>query len=116
MNVQLKNAKEMAEAGDKLKTAFLNNISHEVRTPLNGILGATALIADPGATQDDRNDMLEIISISTQRLLRTITQYMDISLLSSNNMAMYYSQFRLEALLMPFLEEYAKACEMKTGI
>jgi len=113
MNVQLKKAKEMAEAGDKLKTAFLNNISHEVRTPLNGILGATALIADPGASQDDRNDMMEIISISTQRLLRTITQYMDISLLSSNNMAIYPGQHRLENLLMPFLEEYAKACEMK---
>jgi PAS domain S-box-containing protein len=113
MNVQLKNAKEMAEAGDKLKTAFLNNISHEVRTPLNGILGATSLIADPSATHADRNEMLEIISISTQRLLRTITQYMDISLLSSNNMAIYPSQQRLENLLKPFMEEYAKACEMK---
>lgn len=112
-NRELLAAKEMAEAGDKLKTAFLNNISHEVRTPLNGILGAAALIADPHATAEERNEMTEIISVATQRLLRTITQYMDISLLSSNNMAVYKEKIELKLLLDPVLHEFETACRQK---
>lgn len=112
-NKELLVAKEMAEAGDKLKTAFLNNISHEVRTPLNGILGAAALIADPNATAEERNEMTEIISVATQRLLRTITQYMDISLLSSNNMAVYKEEIELRSLLDPVLDEFQAACRQK---
>ncbi len=113
MNEQLKQAKEMAEAGDKLKTAFLNNISHEVRTPLNGILGASTLITDPKASNEDREEMMDIINMSTQRLLRTITQYMDISLLSSNNMAVYPSKLKLQPFLQPIVHEYESACSLK---
>ncbi len=112
-NKELLVAKEMAEAGDKLKTAFLNNISHEVRTPLNGILGAAALMSDPNATPQERTEMTEIISVATQRLLRTITQYMDISLLSSNNMAVYKEDVKLKTLIDPLLGEFDAACRQK---
>lgn len=113
MNLELLKAKELAEASDKLKTAFLNNISHEVRTPLNGIIGASSLMADPSSSHDERVEMSEIITQSTQRLLRTITQYMDISMLNSNNMPVYITDFSLKDILQPILDEFSKECASK---
>ncbi|HMM12542.1 MAG TPA: PAS domain S-box protein, partial [Bacteroidales bacterium] len=74
LNLALSEAHRRAEAGDKLKTAFLNNISHEVRTPLNGICGASEILANPDLSISERLEMTEILNMSTKRLLRTITQ------------------------------------------
>lgn len=51
---ELITAKEKAEASDRLKTAFMNNISHEVRTPLNGILGFSQIITDPDFSNEEK--------------------------------------------------------------
>ncbi|MDD3637422.1 MAG: PAS domain S-box protein [Bacteroidales bacterium] len=91
----LRDAKALAEASDRLKTNFLNNISHEVRTPLNGILGAANLMSDPEISQAEINELLEIIQESSDRLIQTITDYMDISLLTSQNMEKYGKQVKL---------------------
>jgi hypothetical protein len=90
----LEHAMHLAQASDRLKTAFLNNISHEVRTPLNGIMGATLLISDSSTTLQERQELSELIEISTQRLLRTITEYMDISLLNSDSMPIYNRELK----------------------
>lgn len=83
---QLLTAKEKAEAADHLKTAFLNNISHEVRTPLNGILGFADLISEPDISEEMRKNYLQILRESGERLMQTITDFMDISLITSGNM------------------------------
>jgi signal transduction histidine kinase/ActR/RegA family two-component response regulator len=110
---ELVHAMHLARASDMIKTDFLNNISHEVRTPLNGILGASALLSDPDLTPDVREEMTDIMNESTRRLMRTITQYMDISLLSSDNMPYYPVETDLFHLLKPILEDYSKACRQK---
>ncbi len=81
-------AKALAEASDKLKTNFLNNISHEVRTPLNGIMGAASLLEDESGN-GEFTELVEIIQESSDRLIQTITDFMDISLLTSGNMEVY---------------------------
>jgi len=84
---QMKIAKEKAEASDKLKTSFLNNISHEVRTPLNGILGFAELISNENLSGSERDEAISMVHESSDRLLKTITNYMDISMLTSGNMS-----------------------------
>ena len=84
----LKLAKEKAEASDKLKTTFLNNISHEVRTPLNGILGFAEIMSQTDLSEEEKNVSLSMLFESSDRLLDTITNYMDISLITSGNMAL----------------------------
>jgi signal transduction histidine kinase len=110
---ELEHTMHLAQASDRLKTAFLNNISHEVRTPLNGIVGATMLISDPSSTLAERQELSELIQISTQRLLRTITEYMDISLLNSDSMPLYIIDFKLRDLTKPLCDEFVKACHLK---
>lgn len=85
LNKELLLAKEKAEASDRLKTAFLNNISHEIRTPLNGILGFAAFLSDPSTTQDEKETYQRILQSSSERLLATVTDYIDMSLLVSGN-------------------------------
>jgi signal transduction histidine kinase/ActR/RegA family two-component response regulator len=111
--VDLVHAMQMAKASDQIKTDFLNNISHEVRTPLNGILGASSLLSDPEISPEIREEMVSIMNESTQRLMRTITQYMDISLLSSDNMPYYPIETKINEFFIPILDEYDAACKLK---
>ena len=96
---ELKLAKETAEASDKLKSAFLNNISHEIRTPLNGILGFGEILMQNDITDSERAESFELLKLSSQRLLNTITDYVDSSMLSSGNMKIRETEFPLDKLL-----------------
>ncbi|MFZ4400724.1 MAG: PAS domain S-box protein [Bacteroidales bacterium] len=79
-------AKEKAEESDRLKTAFLNNISHEIRTPLNGILGFAPFVIDPEATPQEKEQYFKVLDKSCQRLINTVTDYIDMSLIVSGSM------------------------------
>lgn len=99
-------AKERAEASNRLKTAFLNNISHEVRTPLNGILGFGELIVDPDLTTEEKNMYLDVLYSSSDRLLKTINDFMDISLIASGNLEVRPELFNLNELMDQLLHGY----------
>lgn len=99
-------AKEKAEASDRLKTAFMNNISHEVRTPLNGILGFGELIIAPDLTEEDKELYFRILQSSSNRLLKTISDYMEISLIVSGNMEVCPSLFQPDDLLDGIFESF----------
>jgi len=113
VNLELHEAIEKAEAIDRLKTAFLNNISHEVRTPLNGILGVAGLLADESTPVEDRILLAELIDVNTQRLLRTINQYVDISLLRSGNVIPLQRSQVLFTWFHQFVERFDAACRQK---
>ncbi len=98
--------KERAEAADRLKTAFLNNISHEVRTPINGILGFGNMLMQPGISEEEKNEYFDILQISSNRLIDTITSFMDISLLTSGNMSVAKKKFSLHSFLNKLYEFY----------
>jgi PAS domain S-box-containing protein len=83
MKFGLEEAKDKAEAGDRLKTAFIQNISHEIRTPLNGILGFSSLMMQPELTLEEKTEYFSHIKTSSNRLLNTINNFMDISMISS---------------------------------
>jgi PAS domain S-box-containing protein len=77
-------AKEKAEESNRLKTAFLNNISHEVRTPLNGILGFSSLICDPNISNEERIRFSEVITHSSDELTSIIDDIICISSIDAN--------------------------------
>jgi len=76
-------AKEKAEESDRLKSAFLANMSHEIRTPMNGILGFTELLKEASLSSDDKQDFIQTIQISGERMLNTINNIVDISKIES---------------------------------
>jgi PAS domain S-box-containing protein len=121
VNIQLRkqvdealiSAKEKAEESDRLKTAFMNNISHEVRTPLNGILGFAQFVLQPGISEEEKDYYLEVLNSSSERLLNTITDYMDISLIVSGNMKINKQPLILSQLLNEIYDKFHLKCKAK---
>ena len=97
----------------KLKSAFINNISHEVRTPLNGILGFSELITQDGLSDTEKEQFRSLIKISSTRLLNTITNYMDIALLMSGNMVISNKLFQLHKQLHELYNLFLPLCKVK---
>ncbi|HEY9124554.1 MAG TPA: PAS domain S-box protein, partial [Bacteroidales bacterium] len=110
---QLLIVKDKAEASDRLKTAFMQNISHEVRTPLNGILGFAELIANPNIETERKAEFYNILSASSNRLLNTITDYMDMSLIVSNNVSVQYESIKFSDVLSQLNKDYQNTCISK---
>lgn len=109
----LKMAKEKAERSDKLKTDFLNNISHEVRTPLNGILGFAEIISLHDLSEEEKKDSLTMLFESSNRLLSTITNYMDISLITSGSLSINKKDFNPSQILNRILNNFEPVCSSR---
>ncbi len=110
---ELMNAKDKAEASDRLKTAFINNISHEIRTPLNAILGFAPLIIQPDISKDEKEEFLKILNNSSNRLMNTVNDIMDISLIVSGNMEVHPQPTDISSLLTNVFEYFQEQGKKK---
>jgi len=111
INSELRFAKEQAESSDRLKTAFMNNISHEIRTPLNGILGFGQLMTDPGLSEAERKNYFSILKSSSNRLINTVTDFMDVSLITSGNQEIRNGLFPLNEMMVELYHKNLPACQ-----
>jgi signal transduction histidine kinase/CheY-like chemotaxis protein len=94
IKVDLSEAKEAAEAGSQAKSTFLATISHELRTPMNGILGMTDLVLDTELTSDQRGS-IGILRLSSERLLSVINDILDFSKIEAGKLEFESLPFRL---------------------
>ena len=72
-----------AEHANRAKTDFLNNMSHDIRTPMNAIIGFTALAASHMDHPEQVKDYLQKITVSSQHLLSLINDVLDMSRIES---------------------------------
>lgn len=80
---QLSLAKEIAEEATRAKSRFLANMSHEIRTPLNAVLGYTQLLMRDEKFTGNQRERLQLILVSSQRLLGLINDVLDLSKIES---------------------------------
>lgn len=92
-------AKEKAEESDRLKSAFLANMSHEIRTPMNGILGFLELLREPDLSEENKNDYLNIVTKSGERLLDTINDIIEVSKIEAGEMQAHISPVNIPELM-----------------
>ena len=81
----LKVAKEEADRVNQIKSSFLANISHELRTPMNGLLGYVDILKDE-EDPAERSSLIQGVSRSGRRLMRTITSMLELSLLEAGEL------------------------------
>lgn len=77
MEEQLRISKEKAEAANKAKTVFIANMSHDVRTPLSGVIGTSDILEHEGDTEKDR-ELGHTIHISAERLLQLLDDVLEV--------------------------------------
>ncbi|HEX5372921.1 MAG TPA: ATP-binding protein [Aquabacterium sp.] len=96
--LELMQAKEAAEAGSRAKSDFLANISHEVRTPMNAIVGFTYLLrhADPTPEQVPR---LDIIADASAHLMAIFNNVLDLAKIEAGKMQVEYTRFCLSTVI-----------------
>jgi signal transduction histidine kinase len=101
----LQKAKEEAEESNMLKTVFLGNLSHEVRTPLQGIQGMTELLEIKTMNEGDRKRYIGLIKKRTQDLQNIIEALLDLASLENSEIKAFPQERNLhEAVESSFRE------------
>ena len=112
-NVELAIAKAKAEESDRLKTIFLSNMSHEVRTPLNGIIGFASLLLTKEYADAQDKYFADIISKSSEQLLKIIDDLIEVSQLETNQFKIHYKPCNIDVLLNELINDFEPVVSKK---
>ena len=89
----LAEALQAAQIASSSKTTFLSNMSHDIRTPMNAVLGFTALLAKDAENPDKVREYTKKILASGQYLLSLINDILDISKIESGKVVLNFEKF-----------------------
>ncbi|MBR2531656.1 MAG: response regulator [Lachnospiraceae bacterium] len=87
-NEQLEVRLSAAEEANKAKTFFLSNMSHDIRTPLNAIIGYTTLANREGVTYEEKSGFIDKIDIASRQLLDIVNDVLDMSRIESGKFSL----------------------------
>ena len=115
-NRQLAEALQAAQAASNSKTTFLSNMSHDIRTPMNAVLGFTMLLERDAQNPDKVREYTKKIMASGQHLLSLINDILDVSKIESGKVVLSVEEFTLNDLVSSvdaIIRPMAKAREQK---
>ncbi len=110
-NDSLEKALLEAENANKIKTSFLANISQEIRTPVNSILGLSDLLADPDLTIDQREEFITSITKNAKALVKIFDNILDASKLDAGQLTINIEEVSWSMLFKELASEYVKLYE-----
>lgn len=98
-NKRLAEALQAAQIANDSKTTFLSNMSHDIRTPMNAILGFTSLLAKEADNTAKVKEYTEKITASGQHLLSLINDVLDVSKIESGKVVLTIGEFTLSSMI-----------------
>ncbi|MBK8807103.1 MAG: response regulator [Bacteroidales bacterium] len=96
-NIELENARAIADKANAEKSQFLANMSHEIRTPIHGVLGMTELLLKTELDKTQR-EYAELTKNAAESLLEIINDILDISKIEAGKIELDYYVFNIETL------------------
>lgn len=110
--------KMRAESAIRKKNLFLSNMSHEVRTPLNAIVGFSTLMAseEMDVDEESRKEYCEIIRINSYHLLKLINDIIDFSDFDEDNISMNIKEYDAVKICREVIETIAASYKLKVEL
>ncbi len=96
---QLQEALDYAKAANASKTMFLSNMSHDIRTPMNAIIGFSSLLAGDPSNEEKVKEYTQKITASGQQLMNLINEILDISKIESGNVVLNIEKFSVKEMV-----------------
>lgn len=106
------NALEDARNANEAKTVFLSNMSHDMRTPLNGVIGFTNLAIE-SSSLEEKNEYLGKIKTSGEFLVQLINATLDLSKIESHKMTLCYEDTEWDGLFKSIINSVQTEAERK---
>lgn len=100
---ELKKAKDAAEREAESRSQFLANVSHEIRSPLNGVLMMSSLLQDSDLS-DEQSELLNVVMFSARTIDRLIRDLTDLTQIRNGKITIYKEDFNLDELCRHILE------------
>lgn len=95
---EMQKAKESAEHANQMKSTFVSNISHEVRTPLNSIVGFSSLLVNSSNISEEEKEYAALIQSNSDLLLKLIDDVLNVSRLESGRLSFSYQETDIVSL------------------
>lgn len=112
-NQRLETALIAAQQANRAKSDFIANMSHEVRTPLNGVLGMTNVLQADTSLNDDHRRSLELIDDSGKALLELLNDILDLSKIEADALELDNREFDLADLIRNTTDHWRPQAETK---
>ena len=110
---RLSHALNLAEQANNAKSEFLSRMSHEMRTPMNAIIGLVALAGQDVEKPDVVRDYLDKIQVSSRHLLNLINDVLDMAKIESGKMELHVENCRFDTLMEGIQTMILPLCEQK---
>ncbi|WP_027186105.1 response regulator [Desulfovibrio inopinatus] len=112
IEAELKQSKELAEAATHAKSEFLATMSHEIRNPLNGVMGMLQLLRTTEMNAEQSN-YVDISLRSSQNLLRLLSDILDISRIEAGHVELVRETFCLSDILETITQSFSSQAQEK---